>query len=1177
MSETDLQREEHLRKELIGKVSPDTYGKNYLIEAGAGAGKTFVMVNRIVNQLLDGHILPENLAAITFTEKATQEMLQRIDTEIIERLQRSVVENGPDAPESLRLRRLMDSIDQMQISTIHAFCRKLLMTMPYESALGPEFDVIEDSAALAEAFFEQKIHEDPSIFDHAREITGIRIGDLKHNFILLCESGAEIISHECTEQAVGSAQARQKAEARQLHALVAAHGDIGNYKSKKKENIDKALPKFKEILRLAGQGEEIFADEVCRVLNPCTQDPAFASDDILRLMPKKSKNNTLKADADECIQHIREEWKNLIHMVCMSAIKDLIADYRTYKKQNRTASQNDLLIYTRDMLRESPEARRYFHSRYQTVYVDEMQDTDPVQAQILFYLTTEEKSFNKDDWKQCRPVPGSLFLVGDPKQAIYRFRGADISVYKILTDLFESGVGEVKRLHFNYRSCTEICDFADHVFGDVLDGGGYQAEYSPMTAVHGSSVRSRLITYKEDKDHDACHVAAFIAEMTRAGTIVGISGNEHAARYDDFMILTRTNDATERYVRALSEYGIPCNMSGSKKFSEVDPVRRAEFMLGTMLDREDETKLALALVNCYGVSLKTLREYRQRVRNLTADHMAVKKAMMQEGSINREFETIFSALDEIDSLCGEINAVPAMTVIEDVFFKSVGIWTDPEPADRGSDYAMVCQYLKKLRDTGFTSFPSLAAQAVALVSDKTERELLLDEKENCVRIMNLHKAKGLEAEIIILAYDSRFKAAATKHTVYEGNSRKLHACLTRNSGYGENVLAWSPEWASNGGPSDVETVFLSAEIDRLMYVAATRAKTALIVNMYDNGCAWYGLGKAVKAYGAMTEDTSDELEDEACNESDGEDSGLYRDRDPLWQLSVRALDSGECTLPPAGPEDPDAGKIITVSVSELERGLRLSAESASFQSELNVTPSMLERKQKKQLYRDDVQAEAAEDASEGRNDIPHGADWGTIIHRILELMVRNSSYDPAGRKKFAAQAVTEVLGDREISAKTGKQLLGNHVLSDSETLKSYAAGQAAGCVAFLNEEHHPLRELIRGKDCFTELPFILQETDLRSPLAAAVSDFYGGSNDKPINVNGVIDLALRDGDCWTVVDYKTDAIYTAEPEIAYINRLKTQYALQLKVYREVINRLGKGTVMHTYICSIPLGGKLIEV
>lgn len=75
----------------------------------------------------------------------------------------------------------------------------------------------------------------------------------------------------------------------------------------------------------------------------------------------------------------------------------------------------------------------------------------------------------------------------------------------------------------------------------------------------------------------------------------------------------------------------------------------------------------------------------------------------------------------------------------------------------------------------------------------------------------------------------------------------------------------------------------------------------------------------------------------------------------------------------------------------------------------------------------------------------------------------------------------------------------------------------------------------------------------------------------------MIDLALRDGDCWIIVDYKTDAMYAAEPEAAYINRLKTQYALQLNVYREVINRLGKGTVKHTYICSIPLAGKLIEV
>lgn len=151
----------------------------------------------------------------------------------------------------------------------------------------------------------------------------------------MCEFGAEIICHECTEKAVGSAQGQQKAAARQLFALVTRHGDIDNYKWKKRENYDKALPKFKEILRLAEQGEIVFADTVCRVLNPCMQDPVFESSDILRLMPAKSKKNTIKADAEECIRHIQEEWKNLIHMVCMSAIKNLIDEYRIYKKQNR--------------------------------------------------------------------------------------------------------------------------------------------------------------------------------------------------------------------------------------------------------------------------------------------------------------------------------------------------------------------------------------------------------------------------------------------------------------------------------------------------------------------------------------------------------------------------------------------------------------------------------------------------------------------------------------------------------------------------------------------------------------------------------------------------------------------------------------------------------------------------
>ena len=140
------------------------------------------------------------------------------------------------------------------------------------------------------------------------------------------------------------------------------------------------------------------------------------------------------------------------------------------KSSRHLATFNDLLLRARDMLRDNPAARAYFHERYKVIYVDEMQDTDPVQTEMLFYLTTAEEHFNGDDWRLCRPVPGSLFLVGDPKQAIYRFRGADIGVYNILLTLFQSeedlaakgadpkAIGRKVTLRFNFRSSKEICD-----------------------------------------------------------------------------------------------------------------------------------------------------------------------------------------------------------------------------------------------------------------------------------------------------------------------------------------------------------------------------------------------------------------------------------------------------------------------------------------------------------------------------------------------------------------------------------------------------------------------------------------------------------------------------------------------------------------------------------------------
>ena len=1193
MLNTDLQQEEYLRQELMGNASSETYRKNYLVEAGAGAGKTYIMVNRIVNQLLRGEIRPEHLAAITFTEKATQELLERLDTELMERYRHAVMTEGPESAVVRHLKNLMDSVDQLQVSTIHSFCRRLLMTMPYASALGPEFELVEDSETYAGAFFDRTIELGAPVFDRARQITGVSYEDLKYNFLQLCESGAEPVCAPADPETVSEKLEEMRSIAELLYVRLREAASLDNVNNISSKTVQKLLPQIHEVLRLKACPQEEFVAALLDAANPLVKAKTICKEAVVRVFPGKLKDNNVTIGGR--IDRIAELWGELIHALCMSAIRDLITAYRDYKRKNRVASQNDLLLCTRDMLRDSREARKYFHRRYQTVYVDEMQDTDPIQAQILFYLATDEADFDATDWRNCRPAAGSLFLVGDPKQAIYRFRGADISVYMILTELFAAGVGETVRLHFNYRSASEITDYTDRAFAGRLCGGKYQAEYSPMTAVHGSSEHARLIGYTAGEDCDAERVAALIATAVASGTHMGIAGNVHPAQYSDFMVLTRKNASTERYVQALAAYGIPCNMAGARKFSEVRPITRANYILQHLLDRRDETKLALVLANCYGVPLPVLRSYRQRVGRLTADYLCAKKAFLEEGSLSPALEQIFSAMTELEDVNALIGRVPAMTVLEHIFFKTAGIWQQEGIHDRSADYAMVSQYLKKLREAGYLSFPALAAKAMGLAGGRAERELLLEEKENCVRIMNLHKAKGLEAEAVILAFDGPFTGKAFRHAVFDGNTITMHSCFTRPGPYGgENILAAEPGWAEAGGPAETEKAFLEAEIERLRYVAATRAKSCLLINT-TRGKAWDAMGEALAPADGAAEGKS------------AAEAALHTDADPAWQQAILALYSAEGS--PLADDGSGQAVPVTASAAELEQDLIAASAAASVCAGISVTPSQLEGNQKNRLKReleddsDRLPAESTEEEPEShpaeskaedpnqlptesrdRTTEPHGPDWGTILHRTLELAVKHRHWSDDALSGYARQAICETLGNLQtLTARQREQLLDGYTDTAAESTESPESpedrlqAQVVAATAFIRNPDSELRRLIEGATCYTELPFILREQDPTSRLATAVYAILGGAPDRHIGMNGVIDLAVRGQEGWTIVDYKTDIRWPDESEEDLIRRLKQQYTSQLLAYREVLARLGMGRAEAVFICSIALGGRLIPV
>ena len=174
----------------------------------------------------------------------------------------------------------------------------------------------------------------------------------------------------------------------------------------------------------------------------------------------------------------------------LEAVRKFVVDQSARRKEEGHAGFHDLLVWARDMLRDNPDARRRFQRRFHHLLVDEFQDTDPIQAEIAFFLPGDPDdragSMSKD-WEAIAPTPGKLFMVGDPKQSIYRFRRADIVT---MAHVRNHLVYESTPLQQNFRSQQSIISWVNHVFGRWMrneDDSELQAEYRDLIATHGVS------------------------------------------------------------------------------------------------------------------------------------------------------------------------------------------------------------------------------------------------------------------------------------------------------------------------------------------------------------------------------------------------------------------------------------------------------------------------------------------------------------------------------------------------------------------------------------------------------------------------------------------------------------------------------------------------------------------
>ena len=818
-----------------------------LVEAGAGSGKTHSLVDRMLALLASGKAHINTFAAVTFTRKAAAELRGRFQTKLEEAVL-AAREREEDREIHERLADALHYLEQAFIGTIHSFCAKILRERPIEIALDPDFKELEE---IENAIFRENCwHE---------YLLRARLEDAE---ALVALDQAGLTAEELNDPF----------DSLSLYPEVAFIGgsddepDYGKYR--------KELEGFLKMARekVPWERPEKDWDGLQRLMNRCflRQKNLGFRDHIvlmetLESMDKKgdvtqnrwpSKEEALGFKAsfdsfrDEVVKEALSQWREFRHSKILAFLKPAL-DY--FKERRLTQSKlnfQDQLMLASGLLRDNPEVRQYFSRRYSHILVDEFQDTDPIQAEVLFYLAGTD--LEEKDWHKLVPRPGSLFLVGDPKQSIFRFRRADIDTYNLVKERIEKGGGEVLHLTTNFRSLDALADWNNRVFAHLFpkDADRYQAAFAPMNTVRADGDRlhgvHKISIPKQDRnkeslivDIDSEKIADFISSALEDGASEG-AGKKW--KPSDFMILFRYKKNMTVYARALEKRGIPYEITGSGAFSESEEAREI-LNLARALNDPDNPIYTVAVLRgiFFGVSDEEL--YAHKRKGGWFHFLGKEDRMAPDGEYR-----VLQGLSKLKQWRAWIREYPATAALE-MIFEDSGIVNYAASSEMGSSRAgNLFKLLAILRDQereGAASFAELADYLEQLVSVYEIEEMSLTPgRKDAVRLMNLHKAKGLEASFVFLANPVGVRGhEPDKHIIREGMTPEGYFLCSKKTGmYQWTALSQPLGWEDK---AEEERLYEEAEEQRLMYVASTRAKDCLVVSTYEEALgerrAWSSL------------------------------------------------------------------------------------------------------------------------------------------------------------------------------------------------------------------------------------------------------------------------------------------------------------------------------------------------
>lgn len=897
--------------------------KNFLVEAGAGSGKTTSLVDRMVNLIYTGTSCIENIVAITFTRKAADELKVRFQSEL-----ENAWKRAEDEEIKLRLSAALQNIERCFLGTVHSFCARLLRERPIEANLDLSFKELEESddiELLKEAwgYYLQTLQETKSNELRNIDNLGVSVDEL----------------FQCLREMKEYPDVEWVTENVERPDLISAYDSFMNIvrearKAFPEKEPDKGFDTLQKAIVTALQKE--------RFINPAKEKDLMS---IFALFDKKLKPTLNRWESKEDAKFYEEKistafevsvkplvqaWKEYCHPIITTFLLGAIEKYTQLKKERSLLNFQDLLIGASTLLKYNGEVRQYFQDKYRFLLVDEFQDTDPVQAEIMFYLTGE----NTDElvWTNCKPKAGSLFVVGDPKQAIYRFRRADIDTYNRVKELIEAHGGEVLQLTMNFRTLDSITNSLNTIFSGYLPEQEtvYQAAYRPLNSFHEdqggawTGIKKLVVSADFSKKDDIIQADA----KNIAGCILQQIDEGHKPK--DFMVLTRYNDGIATYAETIEGLGIPVSISGEVIIGETREFQELSILLRTFIDPTDKVSFVAVLRGIFfGISDNELYQWK-RENGLFSMYAEVPNNLSAD--IKEKFQIALTKLQTYQKWIRDLAPTVAIErIMEDVGFYPLLINNNRSKRTYKS-LLQIISALRKHETNGNSTFKQVFDLLSEMVYEKTV-VLNIEEDADAVRIMNVHKAKGLEAPVVFLAHPAKLvnpESFLSKHIKREDSYSKGYFAYAVRNGFQDKEIALPREWDSY---KEEELRYLKEEETRIIYVAATRAEKTLILSS----------------------------------------SAKNNNKNP-WNILFEIDNLEEITVIEIEKETTDVSSIVTLANFYGRTKNKLSwLEASRVESYQQWSPT----KDK------DFTAVATIEREEGG-----GMDWGTVVHQVLEKIVK---------------------------------------------------------------------------------------------------------------------------------------------------------------------------------------------